>query len=89
MGELDSLNGWEELGQTATQRGEDLCVRIEPGLDTGAEMIRRSPTAEDDPVVHRALAVHDHVPMLTERLGIGQSDLVPGRLRQGCGGHDQ
>lgn len=50
---------------------------------------RRATAAKDEPVVHRALAVNDHVPMLTEGLSVAQTDLVPERLRQGCGGHDQ
>jgi hypothetical protein len=52
-------------------------------------MIWRTATAKDEPVVHRPLAIDDHMPQLAERLGVSQTDLVPERLRQGCRGHHE
>ena len=52
-------------------------------------MVGRAPPAEREPAVGGALAVHDDVPVVGERLPLRQPDPGPGLLGQRRGGHHQ
>ena len=64
---------------SALQRGRRRLL-VEVRADARAEVVRRTPAAEDEPVVGGALAVHDHVPVLAERL-----PRQPGGAQKSCG----
>ena len=67
MGDPRVPSDGEEVHQCVVQVVEDAASPGRTTADPRAEVVRRAPTTEDEPVVGGALAVDDRVPVVAER----------------------